>query len=147
MTDTREDILERLREIGAAVTGINYAVRNVLDITESRLPAVVVLEGDEEPTIEQARNRPAQIPIPMIMTPELCVVAIDGSETVGTTLNAFRAELIKDVTGDATLRTLVGLNGAVKYRGMVSDLGLGRAMLGRMSLRFNIHYVIYPDQL
>ena len=49
-TDIREDILARLRDIAEDVDGVEYAARNVIDITETKLPAVAVLEGDEEPS-------------------------------------------------------------------------------------------------
>ena len=149
MTDTREDILERLRDIAAAVDGVTYAVRNVLDITESRLPAVVILEGDEEPSsaVEVDRRRKPQSPIPMVMTPELCIVAMNASEQVGTDLNQIRAGIIKAITEDTQLQTIIGNNGAIAYRGLASDLGLGRAMLGRMALRFAITYIVFPDRL
>lgn len=148
MTDKREDILERLVDISAATAGVTYAVRNVLDLTESRMPAVVVLEGNEEPSeaVEPRRRNP-QAPIVMTMVPELCIVDTRPSDELGTNLNTIRAALIKAVYEDSQLRTILGTNGWLTYRGLESDLGIGRAMLGRMSLRFAITYVIYPDQL
>ena len=149
MTDTRNDILERLVDIAAGVVGVTYAVRNVMDLTESRMPAVVILEGDEEPSesTDTSRRRKSRSPVAVAMTPEVCIVDTRSSETLGTGLNTIRAALIDAITDDAQLQTLLGNNGSLSYRGLATDLGLGRAMLGRMSLRFSITYILFPEQL
>lgn len=148
MSDPRELILERLKAIAADVPGVLLAGRNMLEVAESKTPAVMILEGDEEvsPTHSEVRQRP-MTPMPMVMVPELCIIGNETAANLGETLNAVRAELIKAVTTDATLAAILGSNGRVVYRGSVTDLGIGRAMLGRMALRFAISYVLKPEQL
>jgi hypothetical protein len=140
----REAILQRLKDIAADVPGVNFATRNTLELTESRLPAVVLMEGDEESAFE-AQAHP-QKPVALNMTPELVIVAMTGPDQIGPTLNQICSDLIDAVTGDAQLRALLGRNGSVRYDGMTSDMGLGRAMLGRMAARFAIRYIRFPNQ-
>lgn len=149
MTDKREAILARLKEIAEDIEDIVFVARNTLEIGEARLPAIAILEGDEAPsdTFTDRTRRPSTSPVPMVMVPELCVIAIGPMDEIGTSLNTFRAAAIKAITGDAELSTLLGRNGSIRYHGMVSDLGLGRAMLGRMALRFAITYIVQPDLL
>ena len=148
MSDPREEVLERLKVIAAGVTGVQLVGRNLLEVPESKTPAVMILEGDEEvsPTHSEVRQR-ATTPIPMVMVPELCIIGNETAEDLGEILNAVRAELIGAVTTDATLAGILGSNGRVVYRGSVTDLGIGRAMLGRMALRFAITYVLKPNEL
>lgn len=148
MSDPREVILERLKSIAAGVDGVQLAGRNMIEVPESKMPAVMILEGDEEvsQSHSEARQR-ATTPAPMVMVPELCIIGNETAANLGETLNAVRAALIKAVTTDATLAGILGSNGRVVYRGAVTDLGIGRAMLGRMALRFAITYVLKPTEL
>jgi len=148
MSDLREQILVRLAAIALTADGVQAAGRNSLEIAEGRMPAVMVLEGDEEPspTTNEVRQRPTH-PIVMVMVPELCIIANETAADLGPTLNAIRASLINKVTTDSTLATMLGSNGRVVYRGMISDLGIGRAMLGRMALRFAVTYVLRPTEV
>ncbi len=149
MSDVRERVMVRLQEIAEDIEDIVSAARNTLEIGDPRLPAIAILEGDEEisPTFAEGRHRPATAPVPMVMTPELCIIATGAIDAIGTSLNAFRTAMIKAITEDVELATIIGRNGNVVYRGMISDLGLGRAMLGRMALRFAITYMVQPTRL
>lgn len=149
MTDKREQILARLVLIADGVPGVAEAGRNQTDLTDRQLPAVMVLEGDEQPSpaVVEGRNLPPTAPIRMVMTPELCIIGGDKPSDLGTVLNTLRAGLIKAVTTDSALIAILGANGAIAYRGLVSDLALGRSMMGRMALRFDITYVVKPTDL
>ena len=150
MSDTRELILARLKKIAEGLNDVELAARNDLNPSETQIPAIIILEGDEEPSqtgLPEGRHRPATAPIPIVMIPEICIVVNEATATLGSTLNAFRAALIKAVTSDSELISLLGGNGAIVYRGLLSDLGIGRAMLGRMSLKFAITYVVSPSKL
>ena len=149
MSDTRELILARLRKIAESIDDVELAARNDLNPSETQVPAIIILEGDEEPSpaLPEVRHRPAATPFPIVMIPEICIVVNEATATLGSTLNAFRAALIKAVTSDSELISLLGGNGAIAYRGLLSDLGIGRAMLGRMSLKFAITYVVSPSKL
>ncbi len=147
MTDKREDILNRLLEIASEVEGAVSAERNNLNPSDRKLPAIIVLEGDEEPSpaVDVARHRPANVPVPVVMIPQLCILV--GDEDIGTTLNTLRVRLIKAIATDATLIAMLGANGAIAYRGLQSDLGLGRTNLGRCALQFAITYMLVPNKL
>lgn len=147
MTDTRELILQRLLQIAGDTAGVVYAQRNDNDPGQ-KLPAVLVLEGDEQmsPATDESRRRPAGVMIPMQMIPQLMIVGGDKPADLGTQLNAIRRRLIDAVSFDTTLIALAGKPGGVAYRGLVSDLGLGRTMHGRMSLQFAINYMLVPEQ-
>ena len=151
MSDARELILARMREVAEVVLidsfEADYAPRNMLEISETRLPAVTILEGDEESAPSQiGKDRPATAPVKMSMTPEVCIVASESPDDLGTKLNAIRKALIDAFATDSDLISILGTNGSIAYRGMISDLGLGRAMLGRMALRFAITYFVLPGR-
>lgn len=149
MSDKREEILNRLLEIAALVEGVTAAERNNLNLNEKKLPAIVIMEGDEEPSlsVDERRHYPTLRPIPMVMVPEVCILGADDASEIGTTLNTLRVRFIKAAMSDATLATILGSNGAVAYRGLMSDMGLGRTNIGRMALRLAITYMLSPSKL
>jgi hypothetical protein len=67
--------------------------------------------------------------------------------TVGTTLNALRASLIKAVLTDAQLIELTGPNGRIRYAGCSTHLGHGRSMECSMAVHFSFAYVLRPEAL
>lgn len=151
MTDKREAILARLVVVARETAGVKSAVRNMLNPTDSteQLPIVIVYEGDEEPSpaVVDGRQVPAGAPVPIVMLPQVCIIANAASKTIGTDLNLLRAALIKAVVLDSELITLARSAGSIAYRGLVSDFGLGRTPLGHMALRFAISYVLQPTRL
>lgn len=147
MTDKREQIMSRLLAIAGEVEGVVEAGRNDIDRSESRQPAIVLLEGDEQANEDDPRSRPSHAPRRVTMTPQLVIMQKADVENVGTDLNAFRAALIKAVCTDAQLSAL-SMNGHnVQYLGMQSDFAFGRQMLGRMAVMFGITYALKPADL
>ena len=148
MSDKREAILARLLAIAESVEDVVFTARNNVEITDRQVPALIILEGDEEtPAVSELRHRKPEAPVPVVMIPEICIVGMTATEDIGETLNGFRVAVIKAVLRDSELIALLGTTGAIAYRGMVSDLGGGRAMLGRMFLRFAISYFLKPAEL
>jgi hypothetical protein len=73
--------------------------------------------------------------------------AVRWAESVGTSLNALRAKLVKAVLIRAPVIALAGTNGRVRYTGCSTHLGHGRSMEGFMGVNFAFAYVLRPEQL
>jgi hypothetical protein len=151
MADVREDILARLVEVVAAIPNIRLAHRNNIDITEDQLPAALVLDGDEETNDSTDLSmRPPNRPTVVHMTPE--IILAEQSNEVGSDLTTLRRELIKRVLTDIKLNEQIVKtgrfgNGAIRYLGCQTDLGLGRSMLGALKAQFLFKYTLRPDDL
>lgn len=148
MSDTRELILARLLEIIKTVPGATHWSRNNLELADDELPAIVILEGDEKPLIAHEGKVPeAMRIILMMMVPQVVLVVNESAPDFGPVLNALRVAVAKAVLTDAPLKALLGPNGGLRYDGLVSDLGLGRSMIGRFALSFQIVYRFEPSKL
>ncbi len=149
LADSREAIMARLEALALTVAphDIWKVVRNDLSLTDDMLPALAILEGDETPTAQSPRRRRRLESVIMTMTPEICIIAGEKASILGPKLNELRSALIKAVEQDEELQTTCGPNGGAAYIEMLSDLGLGRHMLGRMSLKFSIVYPLFPSRL
>jgi len=147
MAYQRELILERLTVIseGLGVT----AARDVLNFDEAQLPAIAVVEGDEEADEDDPTNRPSTAPRRVHMIPHIIIHTGGLSQNLGPALNALYARLVKAVLTDATLLSLVwdGNGRGVRYLGMESDLALGRTMFGNIAAKFRFTYVLDPNSL
>lgn len=144
MPDNREAILARLAALAAAVTGVVHVGRNIERVNDTQLPAIVILEGDEDADDNDPPRRGQPGPRRVRMTPQVVLCVADPSEQVGASLNTLRSGLISSVLNDATLRSLTLDEAVPRYDGLVTDLGLGRAMIGQMALRFTFTYVLRP---
>jgi hypothetical protein len=148
MTDRREVILAQLVVLAQAVPGVNLAVRNRLDPSDTDLPAIIIFDGDEEGDEQDPANtRPTTAPRRITMIPEICIQRGDRSDEVGTNLNAMRANFIGAVLNDATLISATVDSLGIRYIGCVSDLGRGRSMEGTMWLNFHFTYALIPSEL
>jgi len=123
--------------IVSAVSGVETAARNRIEFDDTQLPAVAVLEGDEE-VAPDSLTRTASRQSIVTMTPQV-YIREDGEE-VGTSLNALRDAIKDAIKSDAQLSALT-LNGrGVRYAGMQSTLHAGRSMVGAYALMFTIKY-------
>lgn len=147
MTDAREDILARLEAIAGTVTGIKKVFRNETTTNETDLPAIIVLDADEKADPTDPEGRGPLAPRRMIMTPQLFIVLPEGSETVGTALNGFRASLIKKIATDDELIALTPNHRGARLVATQTSLAWGRSMMGEMGVSFAIPYIVFPDQL
>src|SRR5262245_18581920 len=147
MTDIREDILERLVALVAEIPNIRWAQRNNPDIPDDQLPAASIFDGDEESDgiSDIGSSRPANRPYIVRMTPEIIIAG--QSDQVGSDLATLRRELIKRVLNDATLLTSVGANGAIRYVGIQTDLGLGRSFQGALKAQFTFKYPLKIEEI
>jgi hypothetical protein len=153
MADVREDILARLLVVVAAIPNIRSAHRNNIDITEDQLPAVIVLDGDEESdgandvSMKQP-NRPYNVQ----MTPGIVVQVQDDNVALGSTITTFRRELIKRVLTDIQLNEQIVKtgkfgNGAIRYLGCQTDVGWTRTGYAALTAQFMFKYALKADDL
>jgi len=147
MDDPREQIMARLAALAGALAGIANLFRNEIVTDETMLPAICLMEGDEEADDADPAGRPQTAPRRVTMQPQLVIAAGGEAAALGPALNAWRAALIKAVLTDATLAALSHQGRGVRYDGMATDLGLGRTQEGQMALMFSITYMLRPLDL
>jgi hypothetical protein len=142
--DPREDILLRLEEIAKTIVPESNVWRNTADVPEGQLPAIVILEGDENARESSyGRNRPTTAPIIMDMEPEIHFLDMKPAAEIGPSLNAKRAVILNAIFTDQTLSALCH-NGDIRYLGMATGFGAGRSMIGELGLAFSFAYVLRP---
>jgi hypothetical protein len=152
MVDVREDILERLLEVVATIPNIRSAHRNNIDISETRLPAAIVLDGDEESdgASDVSMKQPHR-PYNVQMTPGIIVQVQDDNVVLGSIVTTFRRELIKRVLTDAGLNEIAKTgrlgNGAIRYLGCQTDVGWTRTGYAALTAQFMFKYALKPDDL
>lgn len=147
--DRRELILDRLKTIYGTVDGIKNSYRNRLDVPESQLPALTILDADElveDQAPDGIGRRAGLAPIVVTMTPESYIIGAAKSDKIGSDLNVFRIKLIKAVLGDETLLSLCK-DGDIRYMGFATGLAAGRSMEGEAGISFQFRYVIRPSKL
>lgn len=151
MTFPRADILARLTEIAGAIEGVNYVSWDVISINDDQLPAIVILEGDEEANEDDPVSRPPSAPRRVMMTPHIVIAGrrFKGSpaQDIGPNLNALYAAVLKAVMTDATLASLTLDRDGVRFLGMESDLAVGRMMQGQIAVKFGFTYGLVPGNL
>jgi hypothetical protein len=151
MADVREDILARLLEVVATIPNMRSAYRNNVDIPEDQLPAVIVLDGDEDSDgANDVSMKQPHRPYNVQMTPEIIIA--QQADEVGSDLTTLRRELIKRVLMDVELNQQIVKtgrygNGAIRYLGCQTDLGWMRSLHGALRAQFLFKYTLRPDDL
>lgn len=140
MMDTREAILKRLAVV-AATTGATVR-RMAVSLHASERPAIVINDGDESVDLQKGGSSP----VVMTLRPQLVLIVQDG-DNPGTAINKLRAAAIKAVLTDATLTSIAGVNGLIKYLGCETGIARGETMEADMALNFEINYVLKPADL
>jgi hypothetical protein len=151
LADVREDILARLLVVVASIPNIKSAQRNTSEIPEELLPAALVFDGDEE-TDDAAdlSMRPSNRPTMVRMHPEIIIA--QQADEIGSDLTTMRRELIKRVMTDTELNEQIvktgrNGNGAIRYLGCQTDLGLGRSLQGALRAQFMFKYALKIEDL
>lgn len=153
MTFPRLDILEQLFAIAETIPGVKTVTWNVITLNDDQLPAIAILEGDEEANEDDPVSRPTFAPRRVIMVPHIVIAArrrrSDESPPldIGPSLNTIYAALLKAIMTDTTLAGLTLDRDGVRFLGMESDLAVGRAMNGQMAVRFGFTYGLVPNNL
>lgn len=145
MTDTREDILERLLAICQSVPGVS-AVRNVAEYADGNFPLLNVVDG-EETTFEDDPNQTGLSKRRVSMLPVIVVMVSDEAEFVGPQLNALRATILNSVLSDGQLQGLTHKGRGAAYMGAAFGVARGRATQGAMELTFRLTYILDPSNL
>ena len=137
--DRRELILQRLVEVASGVAGIMGSFRNRPSVPEHSRPAFLVNDGDEaaEELPKKAGAQNAKVDI-IVMTPDIFLLA--GGAESPTTLNMLRCLLVDAIYNDATLLSLTGTNGDIRYVGCNTKDALGRQLEGEMQINFELQY-------
>lgn len=143
MRDVRELILVRCLEIAAGIYQVKTAERNVAIWNEDdELPAIGVLDGDEQAIDDEPQRRPPTVPRRFEMFPMFHITLADKRSEVGPDLNILRRRLVLAVLTDATLATLYDRHG-VRYDGLETPrTESGRMVLSQRILRFTITYIL-----
>jgi hypothetical protein len=147
MADPREDILVRLAEIISAISGVETAGRNLDEIGDAKLPAIILYDGDDE-AFDNPRAVGAAGNV-VHMLPAIVLSLGDVPENVGTTSNLWRAKILKAILLDATIGTICrGVpNGGIRYLGCTTSLAPGRSSQVQMIFNFTIAYPFKPTSL
>jgi hypothetical protein len=146
MADRREEVLTALEDVLKDLTGFTVK-RNDMNIDESELPIIIMLDGDEDNEADAYdRGRPSASPQIMRMYPQVYFALQDKPEVVGPSVNATRGTIIHAVISDVELQNLC-FNREIRYEGMESDLNLGSSVVGQAGLQFSMAYVLNPDDL
>ncbi len=147
MVDKREDIIARLVVICAAVTGIKSASRNQTNIADTKLPAVVIFDSNEEGEENDPERRAPNAFRRVGMSPQIMLLVQADTADLGTTQNGFRAAILKAIMTDETLTNLTHDRAGIRYDGCESGLARGRKMEGQMILKFTFNYVLNANEL
>lgn len=147
MSDVREAIMARLLVLASEVENVANAYRNIRAVSDDKLPALIVLEGDEEADENDPPRRVPQATRRVHMRPQIVIASGAPSEELGTDLNTLRIATIKAVLSDDTLRELTLDETGVRYEGMDGELMFGRTMIGNIALRFRLTYALKPHEL
>lgn len=152
MIDVREQIIVRLQEIAdenKVAWGFKTVERNVaaIDDETTDMPALVVLDGDEQAIDEEPSNRPATYPQRIEMMPLIHLAVSAKRQEVGTDLNTLRLRVMRAVRSDAQLIALVDRN-RIRYSGMEAPrTEQGRMVLSQRVMRFTITYILKSSDL
>lgn len=144
MMDPREAILTRLMQVMAGIEGIKRTFRNELDLQETDLPAIAMLDAGEEADDSDPIRPQAHAPRRVTMTPELFVILPEKSKNIGPALNVMRTRIISAVLFDAQLLALTLDGRSIRYNALQSSLSQGRQVIGDMGLFFDFTYVLRP---
>lgn len=149
MADRREEILARsFIIIQTKVTGLKKSFRNNIEHSESDLPLMVLLDGDEKAeSPDMMDNRGPKVARSMIMTPQFMIIVSQSLADVGSLLNEFRGKLIHEMTHDDELTALTKNSIGVRVITTQTNFAWGRSMTGEMGVGFAIPYMLQPTGL
>src|SRR5215475_12175683 len=114
MTSRREQILARLAVVVGDIAGVEFSARNYDRVSDSKLPAAIVYDGDEQP-FENLRATGAR-PNVVIMTPAVVISLGEVPENVGTLSNDWLAKVQKAVLFDSEIERISGGHSAPNNR-------------------------------
>ncbi len=146
MTSKREDILARITIVIGAMSGVEFSGRNMDRAADTKLPAAILFDGDED-VFENLKATGGAVNV-VNMTPTIVVSLGDVPESVGTVTNEWLAKVQRAVLLDVTIDELSGgrsaarriPNGGARYIGCTTSLQEGRSAEVNLSVHFSIAY-------
>jgi len=149
VTDTRELILSQLLTIAKKVTPA--AKRMEFGASSDDNPALMLIDGEESILSSDPFAHQSEYTHKIQMDPHF-VLMLQTSERAGPLMNKIRAQLVKAVLSDETLKNLTGnQSGSTKvgarYMGCETGVQMGEGLVGVMTLRFSLIYVMKPSNL
>ena len=150
MIDRRELILKRVVTLLEDTEGVETVARNRGLLDNDKLPAVILLDGDESADKIGRVSRGGMAPTINRMRPEIYILLKDARPPVkndgaqGTALNNFRMLVCEAIANDAELNTLLGSNGSQQYLGCTTDLKSGGSLSGQMRIDIALSYAFDP---
>ncbi len=147
MTSRREDILARIVVVIGDMDGIETTARNLDRIADTKLPAAILFDGDED-VFENLRATGAA-PNSVNMTPTVVVSLGDVPENIGTVTNEWLAKVQRAILLDEEIQTLCGKmpNRGARYIGCTTSLQEGRSAEVNLSVHFSLTYPFQPTTL
>jgi len=146
--DRREEILVRLLEIAAGVSGVTNAYRNKDEIGERERPCVLILDADEEVADPPGQsNHSGRAAILVSMTPEIYIMLGESAATVGTAINTLRRRVLHAILTDDDLAAICGANGRIRFQACATGLARGRNMEASLGLSMAFTYPLIVAEL
>lgn len=148
MADIREQILARLVTVCEGVTGIVSVGRNLTDVPLMARPAVTINGGAEQMISSPPPGaRFSQVQL-MELTPGITLLLrADTGAEAGSLMSLFRGRLVNAILSDATLRSLVTTNGAIRYEGCNEVDPTPESKEPRLELQFVFAYPLRLSDL
>ncbi len=147
MTSRREDILARLAVIVGDLDGVEFSGRNMDRQPDTKLPAAILFDGDED-VFENLRATGAA-PNAVNMMPTVVVSLGDVPENIGTITNEWLGKVQRAILLDETIQTLCGKmpNRGARYIGCTTSLQEGRSAEVNLSVHFSLTYPLQPTTI
>ncbi len=145
--------MARLALIVGAMDGVEFSGRNMDRVADTKLPAAIVFDGDEDP-FENLKATGGAVNV-VNMLPTVVISLGDVPENVGTVTNEWLAKVQRAVLLDVTIDELSGgrsasrriPNGGARYAGCTTSLQEGRSAEVNLSIHFSIAYPFQPTEL
>lgn len=156
MMDKRELILQQLRVVLGTMPGFSpaqvYRNRGEFDDKHTKLPIAILLDGSERKLSEARSGRETgMLPAIFLLSPQIFTIIepklLEKADDYGPELSGIRMNLLKAISQDSALRSLLGSNGGIDYQGADTDMQTGRSMEGQIQFNFGFRYVFNPSDL
>jgi hypothetical protein len=122
-------------------------------------PFLIYLDGTERKILDANTSRrdgarggvPAVVPSIMEITPQIYFIMqpkkLEAAAEYGPEISDWRMRVLKAIIKDDALLALLGANGGIDYKGMETDMQVGRSMEGQLQFNFAFRYMLDPSDL